>query len=53
MPLAVLLGAGPPAWAEAAGPAALLAPPDVTLLGPRDEAEARGLVARCPTTSRG
>jgi arginase len=48
MPLAVLLGAGPPAWAEAAGPAALLAPPDVTLLGPRDEAEARGLQSLLP-----
>lgn len=48
MPLAVLLGAGPPAWAEAAGPSARLAPQDVTLLGPRDEAEARELGSPLP-----
>jgi arginase len=48
MPLAVLLGAGPPEWAEAAGPSARLAPQDVTLLGPRDEAEARELGSPLP-----
>ena len=41
MPLAVLLGLGPEPWLRAAGPRARLRPTDITLLGPRDEDEAR------------
>ena len=41
MPLAVLLGLGPEPWLRAAGPRARLQPTDITLLGPRDEDEAR------------
>lgn len=48
MPLAVLLGHGPASWQDAAGPGAQLQPTDVTLLGPRDEDEARSLGSLLP-----
>ena len=41
MPLAVILGFGPQSWVEAAGGRGNLQPGEVTVLGPRDEEDAR------------
>jgi arginase len=48
MPLAVALGVGPPAWADAAGDGPLLQPSDVALVGFRDLDEARGFGSVTP-----
>jgi arginase len=48
MPLAVALGVGPPAWADAAGRGPLLRPSDVALVGFRDLDEARGFGSVTP-----
>lgn len=48
MPLAVALGLGPKAWADAAGRPPLLLPPDVALLGFRDLDEARSFGSVTP-----
>ncbi len=48
MPLAVALGVGPPAWADAAGGRPLLQPSDVALVGFRDLEEARGFGSVTP-----
>lgn len=48
MPLAVALGIGPKAWVEAAGPAPLLEPANVALVGFRDLEEATSLGSVTP-----
>jgi arginase len=48
MPLAVVLGFGPQAWAAVAGDAPLLRPSDVALVGFRDLEEARGFGSLTP-----